>query len=675
MIIKSCYKNKLNMFFLLIIVLPTLFTYKNVYNFRANQTIIINILTFVILTFYILKFIKKGELTYKANILDLSILLFILITIVSILLNNTFWISQKYFFIFLSYFILYLLIKSNIKSKNSFNFCLIIFFITASLISLYLLVQYYDLDPFLSDIQRLTSTLGNRNYVASYLALIFPIAFSFFLVESKKRNKIFYEVILLIIYTGIIICHTRAIWAALIFSLLLFGYILSHFQINKTLKANKKWLIVLSLFFLLITLIYSSSNPLNRSSITAAERAISSFDIRGSALRSRFLIWKSTINMIKDKPIFGSGLGTFPLNYLNYQADFLKRNSEYLNFSGKAAEAHNEYLQIWAETGIIGLLSFLVLVVIFYRYAINVIYKIKEIKEKAIVVGLISGVTVTLIHCIFSFPFHIPVVGSAFWFLIGITISSENIFLKKERENFKTNCIEINLNLCKNKNYFKFIKITLIIMVIVLMIIIINSFVIKPYRAELYLYQGRSWLIDEEYKNALSNISYAQELDPHNGRVLHFLGATYYNLNKYNQAIYYLQEAKKYMIDVNTFYILGLNYSKLNMFEKAEKEFKQAVYLNPKFTEGYHYLALLYFQKKDYSKAIEQWNKILEIEPDFYNKYIVLNNLGIVYKKKQMPDKAFEYFLEALRLAPEGSPIMEEIEEEIYNIYKSNLEN
>ena len=207
------------------------------------------------------------------------------------------------------------------------------------------------------------------------------------------------------------------------------------------------------------------------------------------------------------------------------------------------------------------------------------------------------------------------------------------------------------------------------------MIIIINAFVIRPYRAELYLYQGRRWLIDKDYKNALPVIAYAQQLDPHNGRNLHALGATYYNLGEFNQAIYYLQEAKKYMIDVNTFCILGLTYFNLNMFKEAEEELKKAIYLDPKFTEGYHYLGLLYFQQEDYDKAVEQWNKILEIEPDFPNKYIVLNNLGIVYNKKKMPDKALEYFVQALQLVPEGSPIEEEIEEEINKIYKSSLEN
>jgi len=465
------------------------------------------------------------------------------------------------------------------------------------------------------------------------------------------------------------------IWAALFFSLLLFGYLLSCFKINNILKDNKKWLVILFSLFLLITLIYSTDNPLNRSSITAAERAASAFDMQGSSLRTRLLIWNSTIDMIKDRPLFGSGLGTFPLYYLDYQADFLQNNPGYMQFLGKAAETHNEYLQIWAEMGIIGLLSFLLIIIIFYRTNLNLIKKVKTIEGKIIIIGLISGIAVTLIHSTFSFPFHIPAVGAAFWFLIGISMASENIFCNKSKEIKIIDFKKISFFSEKNKKDYKWVRATLIITVLILMTLVINTFVIKPYRSELYLYQGRRWLIDKNYKNALSVLSFARELDPHNGRVLHALGATYYNLGKYNQGIYYLQEAKKYMIDINTFYILGLSYSKLNMFKEAEEEFKQVIYLNPKFTEGYHYLGLLYFKRKDYTKAIEQWNNILKIEPDLSTKYIVLYNLGMVYEKKEMLDKALEYFLQALRLVPEGSPIMEEIEEEIYNIYKSNLSN
>ena len=43
--------------------------------------------------------------------------------------------------------------------------------------------------------------------------------------------------------------------------------------------------------------------------------------------------------MIKDKPLLGSGIGTFKMNYLNYQAEFLKSNPNYIKYSGKAEEA------------------------------------------------------------------------------------------------------------------------------------------------------------------------------------------------------------------------------------------------------------------------------------------------------------------------------------------------
>ena len=213
------------------------------------------------------------------------------------------------------------------------------------------------------------------------------------------------------------------------------------------------------------------------------------------------------------------------------------------------------------------------------------------------------------------------------------------------------------------------------IIVIFFIIILINTLIIKPYVAEIYYFSGMRDTVDKNYEKALSNFEYSAQLDNYNGRNLHALGTTYYNLKIYDKAEQVLQRAKNYITNVNTFYNLGLLYSQVGLYKKAENEFKYAVYLDPKHSKTYHNLGLLYFLEEDYDNAIEQWSKILEIEPDFPNKYVVLNNLGIVYKKKEMPDTALEYFLEALQLAPEGSPIIEEIELEINNIYKSKLEN
>src|SRR5665648_1131009 len=80
-----------NIFFLLVILLPTLFVYKYVYNFRINQATIINLLALGIFAFYIFNIIKEGKIIYSSHSLNLPILLFILIATLSILINNTYW--------------------------------------------------------------------------------------------------------------------------------------------------------------------------------------------------------------------------------------------------------------------------------------------------------------------------------------------------------------------------------------------------------------------------------------------------------------------------------------------------------------------------------------------------------------------------------------------------------
>jgi len=675
--IKEKEKDKIiwNLFFLLLIALPALIIYKYVYDFRINQAVIINVLVFVMFAFYLLLIIKKGEFSYKISPLNFPLFMFVLTAILSLLINNNLGLNNlKENFNLLSYFLIYFLVINNLRNKKSFYFCFKIFLIIASIVSIYLLIQYYELDPFLYDITRLTSTLGNRSYVANYLALVFPINFALFLIVKKRKKKIFYETVLIINYTGIIICHTRAIWAALFFSFLFSVFLIFKFKIIKILKENKKWLILLFSLFLIITIIYSVDNPLNRSSISATERAASAFDIQDNSLRTRFLIWQSTLNMIKNKPLFGLGVGSFPLNYLYYQADFLSQKPDYLKYNTKAAEAHNEYLQTWSEMGIIGLLFFLLFIYLFYHHSIKIIKELEKNKEKIILIGLISGITITLFHSIFNFPFHIPAVSAAFWFIVGLTVVLEDMFLKKDRNSKIIKYRRIFLYSDNNKIIFNIFKISIMIIVIFLIITLINTLIIKPYVAEIYYFSGMRDTVDKNYEKALSNFEYSVQLDNYNGRNLHALGTTYYNLKIYDKAEQVLQRAKNYITDVNTFYNLGLLYSQVGLYKEAKNEFKYAVYLDPKHSKTYHNLGLLYFLEEDYDSAIEQWSKILEIDPDFPNKYIVLNNLGIVYKKKEMPDKALEYFLQALQLVPEGDPIEKEIEEEINKIYKSKLE-
>ena len=57
-------------------------------------------------------------------------------------------------------------------------------------------------------------------------------------------------------------------------------------------------------------------------------------------------MWRSTMDMIKDYPVFGSGLGTYFTVFTQYRT--------FLTGKGLLVYAHNDYLQLIAEMGIIG---------------------------------------------------------------------------------------------------------------------------------------------------------------------------------------------------------------------------------------------------------------------------------------------------------------------------------
>lgn len=649
---------------LLVLIIP-LSAYKYVYEFRINQIMLLIFFVVIALTLWILNILLKEESAWYPTKINLPIFLFILVISVSLFRSNYFYPSLNDYLIFIAYFSLYFLVTNNAQNENEFDSLLKIFFITSFIVSMYTILHYYGLIPYLREFGPVVSPIGQKNWTSNYVALIFPILFSFFLLEPLKKNKILYFFLLSILYATLMICQSRGIWISIILTLIFGICVIIKFKLFKIFYKNKKWLAFLLVTFLIITIIYSTDNPLNKSAITVTERAISTFDEKDPSINNRLLIWNTTFGMIKEKPILGSGIGSFKMNYLNYQAEHLKNNPYYAKYYSNAREAHNEYLQIGAELGIIGLGIFLLIFFIFFLMIIKYFNQEKNDRKKIIVFGLSLGVICFLIHSLFTFPLHVPALGSAFFMIIGLTV----VYIKNSGPSYSDKKIrKLKMIILKYKTVTMFI-------ILFISCFLIFNFVIKPYIAELTYFQGMKYSQENNYNGALQKFNYAVEYDPHNGRILHALGSTYYNLGIYDKAEINLKNSLKYSVDVKTFYNLGLIYFQTGLYDKAENEFKYTIYLDPKFTKASLKLAYLYATKKDYNKAIVEWNKILEIEPNFSEKYNVLYFIGLTYEKKEMPDKALEYFLEALQLATEGSPIIEEIEKEIYDIYKGKLGN
>lgn len=116
----------------------------------------------------------------------------------------------------------------------------------------------------------------------------------------------------------------------------------------------------------------------------------------------RLSYWKDTLKIIKVKPFTGVGLGNFNLLQSRY--------------------AHNSYLQIWAEMGILGITSILWLIIAGLK---SIIKHIKTSPHRNQIICLITTNTAFLIHNFVDFTFFLPEVALIWWIILGLNVSTE----------------------------------------------------------------------------------------------------------------------------------------------------------------------------------------------------------------------------------------------------------
>jgi len=161
-------------------------------------------------------------------------------------------------------------------------------------------------------------------------------------------------VLLPIFYLAAILSGTRGIWLAILGPMLSLIILLPKSRS----KRNRHILLYISSFFLLFFLLFLVANPIltsNQFQIDKdggdllRERLKSILDLNELSNSGRILIWKASLTSINKQPLIGVGIGNFP-TVLSQGIDAAKEGSS----------AHNLYLHIAAEVGVVALFVSLV---------------------------------------------------------------------------------------------------------------------------------------------------------------------------------------------------------------------------------------------------------------------------------------------------------------------------
>mgnify|MGYP000619199596 CR=1 FL=1 len=141
------------------------------------------------------------------------------------------------------------------------------------------------------------------------------------------------------------------------------------------------------------------------------ERVIGRF--RDDAIAVRSEIWRTTLRMIAEHPAFGVGLGAFATMYPHYDSS---------NGLRRTAEAHNDYLQLLAETGIAGGLIGLGFLLFLVRSMRRALSRTAGTPQWSLAVGASVGIAAGLLHSLVDFGLQITANALVFLSLVAVLL-------------------------------------------------------------------------------------------------------------------------------------------------------------------------------------------------------------------------------------------------------------
>lgn len=384
--------------------------------------------------------------------------------------------------------------------------------------AMYGLLQYVGL-VFSDSVYTITGTFDNPAGFAGSLCAGLPFVGFWLLNENNKYVRYLGWVIAVIIIMAVGLSHSRAgmISVAALCIVLLW----QKFRLKRVLKY-----VVLSSLILLM---------------------IGSYWIKKDSADGRILIWQCSLEMVKDAPWIGHGIGSFEAHYMDYQSDYFKQHeqSRFSMLADNVKQPFNEYLGVLLNFGVIGLLVLAAMIgIIIYCYE-----KHPTTEKKIALYSLIAIGTFSL----FSYPFTYPFVWIV-TFLSVFMITGEYIKRLFSRGWIKNTVCVLVLG-CSLFGFYKLID-----------------------RIGAELEWGKASVSYYESMPVYEKLEKKFKSNPY---FLYNYAAVLQEKKQYDRSLQVALECRQYWADYDLELVIGENYQQLSKPELAEEYYKSASLMCP----------------------------------------------------------------------------------------------
>jgi len=234
-----------------------------------------------------------------------------------------------------------------------------------------------------------------------------------------------------LIAAALILSYTRAAWISVLCSFALMLTILLKLRPALILSACLIIVVVLTVQSDNIIETMQRTREESSTSLSQHIKSVSNITTDESNLE-RINRWNSAISMFKERPLFGWGPGTYMLEYAPFQmsSDMTGISTN----SGDKGNAHSEYLGPLAESGIAGMLSFIILGVTSMATGLRVYKKLKKKNKRLLILGMILGLFTYLVHGLLNNFLDTDKASALFWGFTAAFVATDLKLVEKQME-------------------------------------------------------------------------------------------------------------------------------------------------------------------------------------------------------------------------------------------------
>jgi O-antigen ligase len=308
-----------------------------------------------------------------------------------------------------------------------------------TIVIIYTLVRHagYGLDNQVMSHSVMKPFYKDHTSYGAVLALLIPVLLGLFSNVKKERVNLRLFMILLIglFVMAIIFSYTRAAWLGLIVAGGLWLVIILKIPFRYvTIGA----LVVLGLFFSLRTqILMNLEKNRQQSSGNITEHVQSMTNVRNDQSNlERINRWSCAVRMWKEKPVFGFGPGTYQFEYARFQRSYEKTLIS-TNF-GTRGNAHSEYLGPLAESGLIGMVSILIVLATTIMTGLRVYYTSKNKAVKRLALAILLALISYYVHGFMNNFLDTDKVSALFWGFTAMLVAMDLYTPKSPKGDFKS---------------------------------------------------------------------------------------------------------------------------------------------------------------------------------------------------------------------------------------------